>query len=577
MRWIVLLLIALPSLAAPYDAKLRNFETFVRRRMQDDRSVGLTIGFVKGSVKGDVTWVKSFGVADLENGTSARNDSSYRMASVTKTMTAVAILNFADEGKLDLDAEVQRYVPAYPRKQHPVRIRQLLGHIAGTPSYETMAEQAMKVAETSAETIARIGGAELIAEPETRFSYSNHGFMLLRAVIESVSGKSYDDYLREAIWAPLGMRNTRADDPVSVIPNRVRGYRLIDGKVQNSEFTDPRSRLGAGGVRSTVPDLLAFARGLFAGRILAPATRDRMWTSMTVQGGRPTPYGMGWWTGSRNGRFAVYHGGGTQETRTYLLLLPSEQFAVAVAANFEGADPAPYLYALYETILDERWDVGTYAENEADRTRLAAMDRAFDEGMRHFDRYRKAMTTDLAAAFAAEQPSAALVSYMAAQLRETMSAERFNTYYRDGAIPFFADYVAWSRKTSKFRFSEATERELLRLNADWTKTWNAYTRDLDLDRTSDLNQVGTRLRDIFKGAAVRPSFENDFLFLARAHMAHGEIAQGLEGARLAVELYPKSAQTHGILAVLHTVAGDLEKARASFQTSKELNPHSAAS
>lgn len=608
LRFPALLLIAVcswPSFAAgPYDAKLRRFADFVRQQMTDDRSVGLTIGFIKD----DVTWVRAFGVADLENGVPAKSDSSYAMASVTKTMTAVAILKLADEGKLDLDAEVQQYVPEYPRKKYPIRIRHLLGHIAGTPSYETMTEQAIKVPRTARETIARIAGEELIAEPETRFSYSNKGYMLLRAVIESVSARSYDAYLRESVWGPLGMPNTRADDPAALIPGRVRGYQLTGGKVKNAEFVDASSRLGAGGVRSTVPDLLAFARGLFAGRVLSPATRDRMWTSMTTRAGRWTPYGMGWWTGSRNGRFAVNHGGGSQGTRTYLLLLPAEKFAVAVAANFEGADVGPYAFKLYETILGERWDASLYTGNASDRLVLGAMDTAFDDGMRHFDRHGRALTTDaaeLAEAFAyfnsipslpeeqareragggrhpaAGQPFTKMVSYMASRLRATMPEARFDTYYRDGAIALFADYVAWYRKTpghpAALRFDEAMETALARWNADWEKTWNAYTRALDLDRTSDLQHVAGRLRELFRGASVRPSLENDFLYLARASMAHGEIDKGLEGARLAVELYPKSAQAHGMLAVLYAVAGDEARARASFQTSKELDPHSAAS
>jgi CubicO group peptidase (beta-lactamase class C family) len=567
MRLLALLLIASSIAAQPYDAKIRRFEELVRRQMTDDKAVGMTIGFVKG----DVTWVEAFGVADLENGTPARIDSSYRMASVTKTMTAAAILRLVEEGKLDLDAEVQQYVPAYPRKKHPVRIRQLLGHIGGMASYQTMAEQELKVPKTTRESIALLAGADLIAEPETRFSYSNYGFILLRAVVESVSGMSYDAYLRENVWGPLGMRNTRVDDPLALIPRRVRGYQLVDGKVKNSDFVNMSSRIGASGTRSTVPDLLAFARGLMAGRILAPATRERMWTSMTLRNGRRSPYGMGWWTTSRNGRFAVHHGGGSQETRVYLLLIPSENFAVAAAANFEGADPAPLAFKLYETILDERWDAGVYTEDESERAMLEAMDAAFDERMRYFDQHGRAMAIETFSS----TPTPSMVSYMASRLPKT------NVYYRDGAIALFADYMEWYRKRpdhpAALRFSESMERAITRWSADWRKSWNAYTRELDVDRTSDLQQVASRLRETFRGTSVRPNLEYDFELLARTFMAHGEIGKALEAARIAVELYPRSAQAHGWLAIVYAVAGDKAKALASFRTSRDIDPNDESS
>ena len=608
LRFLVLLFAVLCSLrvlaAGAFDARIRRYEELVRQRMKSDGAVGLTVGFVQG----DFTWVQAFGYADLENGVPAKSDSSYRMASVAKPMTAAAVLTLVEQGKVDLDAEVQTYVPSYPRKKHPITIRQLLGHVGGTATYRTMAEETIKVHKSTRESIAILADADLVAEPDTRFSYSNYGYILLRAVIESVSGKSYGEFLRENVWGPLGMLNTRVDDPLDIIPGRVRGYQLVDGKVKSSEFVDMSSRLGAGGIRSTVPDLLSFARGLLQGKILTAATRERMWTSMITRGGRWTNYGMGWFTGSRNGRFVVYHGGGANETRTYLLLVPRENFAAAVAANFEGADIGPYAQKLYETILDERWNLGVYTDDAADRLMLDAMDAAFDEGMRHFDRHRVALTSDpreLAEAFAyfndiamlpveqaeerigngrhpvAGQPFAKMVSYIGSRVRETTSETRFNTYYRDGAIPLFADYIAWYHTTPKhpaeLKFSDAFERSVARWKRDWAKTWNAETRSVDVHEGSDLPVIAKRLHETFKGASVYPNLEYDFESLARGFMAHGNLAKALEAGRIALDLYPRSAQANGMLAVTYAVAGEEEKALSYLRRSKELDPNDEAS
>ena len=124
-----------------------------------------------------------------------------------------------------------------------------------------------------------------VAEPGTRFNYSSYGYNLLGAVIEGASGKPYGEYLREVLWGPLGMDATRMDDPDALIPNRVRGYRRgPDGDVINSEFVDISSRFAAGGTRSTVLDLLKFARGVIEGRVLPAALQDAMLHGRATRG-----------------------------------------------------------------------------------------------------------------------------------------------------------------------------------------------------------------------------------------------------------------------------------------------------
>ena len=352
-----------PSQAADkYAEKLRAFEEFVREQMEKNKIPGMTVGFVKD----DYVWVKGFGYADVENKVPAKAESSYRLASVQKSMTAAAILQLVEQGKVNLDAEVQTYVPYFPKKKFPVTIRQLLYHLGGIPHYvNRAAEQHIKEHKTTREAIAIFENFDLVAEPGTKFSYSTYGYNLLGAVIEGVSGQSYADYMREHVWRPLGMSDTRMDDPLDIIHNRVRGYQLINGELKNSEFINVSSRFAAGGTRGTVVDLLKFMRGLNDGRLLSQASVDLMYASAKTRDGnisgfpKTAGYTMGWNLGPQKSGLVVFNDGGQQETRTFILNFPAKRFALAVAQNFERDDDGAIFLRLYELVLDEKFSLGS--------------------------------------------------------------------------------------------------------------------------------------------------------------------------------------------------------------------------
>jgi CubicO group peptidase (beta-lactamase class C family) len=292
--WLVLLTVfitALPISAQQYEKQIKAIEDFVVKQMKVDKIPGLSIGFYKN----DFIWAKGFGYADLENKTPASARSAYRLASNTKSMTAVAILQLVEQGKVDLDAEVQTYVPYFPRKRWPVTVRQLLGHLGGISHYRNhVVESHIKEHKDTRDALAIFADFDLVAEPGTKYNYSSYGYNLLGAVVEGAARQPYGDYLRENLWEPLGMDDTHMDDPGEILPNRVRGYRLIDGEVKNSEYVDISSRFAAGGTRSTVIDLLKYARGLNTTKVLSRESIDLMHTPMTKKDGRYIIYGMGW-------------------------------------------------------------------------------------------------------------------------------------------------------------------------------------------------------------------------------------------------------------------------------------------
>ncbi|MCH8293434.1 beta-lactamase family protein [Candidatus Poribacteria bacterium] len=383
-----------------YVEEIRVFEDFVKKQMRIDRIPGLSVGFIKD----DFMWVKGFGYADLEHKIPATARTAYRLASNTKSMTAVAILQLMEKGKIDLDAEVQAYVPYFPRKRWPVTVRQLLGHLGGISHYRDYeVEGHIKEHKDTRDALAIFADFDLVAEPGTKFNYSSYGYNLLGAVIEGAAKQSYGSYLRENLWTPLGMNDTHMDDPNEMIPNRVQGYRIVDGELKNSEFVDISSRFAAGGTISTVVDLLKYAKGLDTTKVLSFESIDLMHTSMATQDGHSTNYGMGWGITPVNGRFRVMHSGGQAETRTYLVRVPTASFAIALAYNFEGANPSAYSNRLAHLILDESWSMRVYTGDRVDDAIFGGLWNVFNYGFSHFDRYQKALSTDqedLAEAFA---------------------------------------------------------------------------------------------------------------------------------------------------------------------------------
>jgi CubicO group peptidase (beta-lactamase class C family) len=246
--------------------------------MEKDKIPGLTIGFYIG----DYEWVKGFGYADLENKTPAKPESAYRLASITKPIVSVAILQLVEKGKIKLDGENQTYVPSYPKQQWPIKVRQLLAHTDGELVGSGLGPEYL----SPKQVVERIAQYPIKTEPDTKFQYTTSGYNLLGAAIEEVTGKSFNDYLRENIFLPMGMNDTRMNSERDLIPNRVRTYERTKDGVKVAQFIDVSSRFGGGGLIGTVPDMLKWSRGVDTGAILSKDSLDSMYTHHTLKNGR---------------------------------------------------------------------------------------------------------------------------------------------------------------------------------------------------------------------------------------------------------------------------------------------------
>ncbi len=588
-----------------YAEAIREFEKFAADQMAYDRIPGLSIAFLKG----DFVWARGFGHADLENMVPAKPDSSFRMASVTKTFTAFAVLQLAEAGRINLDAEIQTYVPYFPRKKWPMTIRQLLGHLAGISHYRnSAAEEHIKEPKNTREAIAIFQDFDLVAEPGTHYNYSTYGYNLLGAVVEAASGQSYGDYLKSHVFEPLGMDNSRLDNPADIIPNRIRGYRIEGGFLKNSEYVDVSSRFAGGGTRSTVLDLIKYARGIMDGKLLSERRQREMFTSMATRGGSLTGYGMGWSVQPWKGHFQVFHSGSQPETRTYLMIFPTEKFAAAAASNLEGSNPAAYVKRLAELVLDEDLDSAAYAPDRNKQAAYNALEKVFNYGLSDFDwngqaagrdekdipeaiRYFNSCVDENALRLnyletkkkitagihpVAHKPFIKLGSAMASVLKESFGEEKLRAYRKSGPVSFFSDYMTAVRTRAERKRWPAFSPEFTRLvsgwEKDWKKTYTDYVRSLAVTPSTNFEEIQNELQKEFSGALFYKDFSEEFGSAARFFFEKGDTAKALSILKISRDLYPGSPAPYAALGASSIWAGDFKAGRQNYKKAFEIDP-----
>src|SRR5215831_4230112 len=178
---------------------------------------------------GEPRWAQGFGMADLENSSPATSATLFRLGSISKPITAVAVLQLWERGKLDLDSPVQKYCPEFPQKESPITTRQLLGHLAGIRHYNPdgkgdVPEDSARHFSSMKESLQLFASNPLVAKPGTEFHYSTYGYTVIGCVLEGAAGKKFMDYVRKNVFGPAVMGQTRDDDFFTVIPRRTRWY-----------------------------------------------------------------------------------------------------------------------------------------------------------------------------------------------------------------------------------------------------------------------------------------------------------------------------------------------------------------
>lgn len=329
--------------AARLEATIARARAFIRDSIGKVGIPGVSITVMR---EGRIVWSEGIGWADLEQRVPVTPLTRFRIGSVSKPITAAAIGLLVEAGRLDLDAPVQRYARGFPEKRYPVTTRLAAGHLAGIRHYQGDEFRSMRPYASVEDGLSIFRDDSLLFRPGTRFLYSSYAWNLVSAVIEGASGRPFLDYMRDAVFRPLGMRQTVADHVDSIIPFRARWY-TADSllRITNAPYVDNSYKWAGGGFLSTTEDLARFGHAMLDNALLRAETFRLLTASQRTLAGEETNYGIGW--SSRRdarGRLTLGHSGGSTGGTAFLVMYPDQKLVVAVLANgdgpFVGATPA---------------------------------------------------------------------------------------------------------------------------------------------------------------------------------------------------------------------------------------------
>lgn len=316
---------------------------------------------------GKVIWAEGFGVSDLETGAAVTTQSVFPIGSTTKAITSLALGILVEKGKIDLDAEVQKYVPYFPKKEHPITIRQLAGHQSGIRDYDMAKGEYANTRQFDSmkDAVAVFKDDPLLFEPGTKYAYSAYNFVLLSAVIEKASGRDFLSFVRENVTKPIGLTETRALRTEETTSKLVTCYTAgFFGRPEKASALNLSNKWAAGGFVSTPTEMVRLGNAILAEKMMKPATFTMLTTPQKLKNGEDTGagYAMGWRSGSwkdpGSGRElrVVHHGGTANGAMSFFMLIPEEGLTISLQSNLlfqPFSDFSQHAYAVAAMFLSD--------------------------------------------------------------------------------------------------------------------------------------------------------------------------------------------------------------------------------
>jgi D-alanyl-D-alanine carboxypeptidase len=312
-------------------ARADNADDYVRAQMQARHIPGLTLAVVR---EGKLIKAQGYGVANMEANAPASVESVFEIGSITKQFTAAAIMLLVEEGKVKLDDKISVYLADLhpPEAWNNVSVRNLLTHTSGIKTYTGLPGFEFSKHLKKEEFVKALAGFPLDFPPGEKYSYSNSGYNLLGFILEKASKRPYWEFMRERIFKPLEMNQTRDRDPVPVIKNRVAGYEWQNNRWEN-RATDLTDVFSAGAIVSNVLDLVKWDAALNGERLLKRASLDQIWTPMRLNNGTDYPYGLGWDVNVSGAHRIISHGGQTAGFSASIARYVDDRMTVIVLCN----------------------------------------------------------------------------------------------------------------------------------------------------------------------------------------------------------------------------------------------------
>lgn len=333
-------------------ANNEEMETFLQAHF----ATGEFMGSVLVARGDEVVHSGGYGMANLEHDVPNSPETVFRLASLTKPFTAAAILQLQEQGRLDVNDRVELYLPDYPHGSE-ITIYQLLNHTTGIPDYEFLQpSMAFRRAASLNELMALFSDLPLEFPPGSQFKYSNSGYVVLTAILETVSGQSYPDYLAEHILRPLDMAATGFDDAAAILPGRAGGYTWDGAAYHNSEFFDMSNAAGAGGLVSTVFDMYRWDRSLYRDDVLGESSRQAFFTP-TSEMGEGIGYTYGGAAIEFSGRDYILFSGEINGFFATSLRYPAVELYVVVLSNLQNPSAQAVALGLAAIALGDPYEV----------------------------------------------------------------------------------------------------------------------------------------------------------------------------------------------------------------------------
>lgn len=319
-------------------------EALIKQRMRSGRIPGMQVAIV---AEGRPKFSRAYGLADVEHGVPVTIETVFPINSMTKCFTCVAIMQLCEEGRLELDAPISRYLVDLPESWHAVTVRQAMSHVSGLPDIFT---DVLIGEGADAEAWAAVRALPLEAAPGERSAYNQTNYVLLKQIIEVLSGKPFADFLTERQFDVAGMRRVRFGDTFDVIEKsaqpyshmrRVRGSGEVLGTTLSHWIDDiPPIMRAAAGVYTNADDMARWLTALLSGSLLSDEGLAQMWTETRLIDGDGSGWALGWLViPSEQGRVVAGIGGG----RNAMFVYPDRKMAVVVLTNLVGANPHNFL------------------------------------------------------------------------------------------------------------------------------------------------------------------------------------------------------------------------------------------
>lgn len=325
-----------PSKSSRYAEPIRKARAMVAELIKSKQIPGFSVAV---AIDGTIVWSEGFGLANVEHNVPVTPQTRFRLGSVSKVLTAAAVARLVEDGKLDLDAPIQTYVPAFPKKQWPVTTRQVAGHIAGIRHYVAKDFSGLLKGAPHFDSVTKglavFQDDPLVFEPGSSYAYSSYGWNVVSAVIEGASKEEFLGYMQRAVFDALKLSSVSADHADHIISHRTAFYaRNREGVLLHAPYVDNSYKWAGGGFLATAEDVARFGSAHLALGFLKQSTLDVLFTSQKLNSGKETGVGIAWRSGvDKQGRKILHHGGAIEGGRAMLMMFPESKVVVVLLSN----------------------------------------------------------------------------------------------------------------------------------------------------------------------------------------------------------------------------------------------------